>query len=62
MAVDKDDNVRLSAAKALKNIGGVSIPVYSILERLCCPSFFYIQESSVRRTAARNQEEANRRS
>jgi HEAT repeat protein len=30
MAVDKDDNVRLSAAKALKNIGGVSIPVYSI--------------------------------
>jgi HEAT repeat protein len=30
MAVDKDDDVRLSAAKALKNIGRVSVPVYSI--------------------------------
>ena len=30
MALDKDDNVRLSAAKALKNIGRVSVPVYSI--------------------------------
>lgn len=30
MALDKDENVRLSAAKALKNIGRVSVPVYSI--------------------------------
>ena len=30
MAADEDSNVRLSAAKALKNIGRVSVPVYSI--------------------------------
>jgi HEAT repeat protein len=30
MAADEDNNVRLNAAKALKNIGRVSVPVYSI--------------------------------
>ncbi len=30
MAADEDSNVRLSAAKALKSIGRVSVPVYSI--------------------------------
>ena len=30
MAADKDSSVRLNAAKALKNIGRVSVPVYSI--------------------------------
>jgi HEAT repeat protein len=30
MADDKDSNVRMSAARALKNIGSASVPLYSI--------------------------------
>jgi HEAT repeat protein len=30
MADDNDNNVRMSAAKALKNIGSSSVPLYSI--------------------------------